>query len=144
MAIDDLFQLLLQNGEIVENDAMLNFDVRLDRFVEITCVVTIDSAGVDAAIDAQERHTYVFIVILRERPETTMGVPILRTDSGMHDKCPVSRDRVDFFLQERLTSSDHEIRTGGPDKLRGFAAVRTGRLENRHRRFQARVTFTDF
>jgi len=49
----DLLEFLPESVEIVEDHPVLNDDVRVVHLVEVTCVIAIYAAGINAFVDPQ-------------------------------------------------------------------------------------------
>jgi hypothetical protein len=126
----DLNQLPSQSIEIVEDDAVLNPNMRFRQFVKIACVVAVDRARIDSFVHAQQRHSNTFIVASGQRPETPMCVAVLGADSWMHHKRSTRRYGKDAFSQKCFAARDHDVRCGVPYEFRSFVIVRALGVEN--------------
>ena len=74
---------------------MLDYNMRLFHFIKFVTIITIDWSGVDARVNPEESHADLVEVAVRECPETTIGVPVFRTDTIVHNECPLRRDGKD-------------------------------------------------
>ena len=64
--------------------AYKNIRTDLTLLIEWIAVKAVDRAGVDAIIDLEQGHTDAIHIAPRQRPETSVGIAILRTNAGMH------------------------------------------------------------
>lgn len=108
---------------MIEHGAVLCHDVRFGR-IGGDAEIAEHRAGVDAAIDSQERHADVLMIAGRARPEAPMCVAVLGADAGMHHEGAQLRDREHLFLQQRLAPRDDEVGRAIPDERFGFGGVR--------------------
>lgn len=112
--------------EILQHDPMLNHDVRFTYFVEVIPRLEIDRPGVDAGIRFEKRHPDAIEIAVDERPETAVGIAILRADARVQHERAGTRHLEDLRLQDHLAARDDEIRLDAHQKVAGLLAVRAG------------------
>jgi len=73
--------------EVVVNDAILNDDMRISRFVEGAAEIAVHWRY-RPLIDLRSVMPTLAAVVLRQRPETAVGVAVLRADAGCMTNVP--------------------------------------------------------
>lgn len=123
----DVEQDVTDRVQMVEHDPVLDDHVRFGSRLRLQAEVAEDGAGVDPAVDAQQRHSDVVTIGVRKRPEAAVRIPIFGTDARMHHESPEPGDREDLFLQKGLAPRDDEVRALIPDET-----LRVGVVRRRH------------
>lgn len=119
----DADEAVANRVEMIEHDAVLRHDVRFGRIAR-DAEVADHWPGIDAPVDAEQRHADVLDVAGRTRPETAVRIAVFRTDARVHHERPEPRNGKHGFLQKRLASRDRQVRRAVADERLGLGRVR--------------------
>lgn len=97
--------------------------MRLLHFVERNSGLEEHWAGINTAVDAQQRHAHAIEIAARQGPEAAMGVAILRTNSRMEGIGAMPRELEYFGLQDELAARDDQVRRQRGDERLGPSIV---------------------
>src|SRR5688500_8095975 len=95
-------ELFAERDEILQDNPVLDDDVRLRDLVVRTAVVPVDGPRIDTGVDAEQGHPNFPVVIVCQCPEAAVRVAVLWADAGMQDERAVRGDREDRPPEESL------------------------------------------